>query len=206
MSDAKTIPPKLKWALELGPTLAFLVLYFLIKDRTFTIGGTAYSGFIVATVIFIPVILTAIAVNWRLTGKLSRMQVFTAGMVIVFGGLTAYFNDERFFKMKTTIVYGLLASVLVLGLILRKSWLEYMMGDLIPMRHEGWMIIARGMAIGFAGAAVLNEVIWRTLPTPWWVTLESIALPLALFGWIFFVMMKAEPYLIEEEAGGDGPE
>ena len=106
----------LKSLLELGPPVIFFVVYLRLRDETFLIGGTEYSGFIVATVAFVPILLAAMAVLWWLTGKLSRMQVFTAVMVIFFGGLTAWFNDERFFKMKTTIVYGFFALLLGLGL------------------------------------------------------------------------------------------
>ena len=84
--SAKPINPILKQVLELGPTLAFFLLYIKIKDNTYTIAGTDYSGFIVAAVVFIPVLLAAMAVLWFLTKKLSRMQVFTAIMVIFFGG------------------------------------------------------------------------------------------------------------------------
>ena len=76
-------------ALELGPVVAFFVLYMRIRDDAFTLGGTEYSGFIVATVAFIPLLLAAMGVLWKLSGKISRMQVFTAFMVIFFGGLTA---------------------------------------------------------------------------------------------------------------------
>ena len=94
----KPINPILKQVLELGPTLVFFVIYLKIKEKTFVIAGTEYSGFIMATLVFVPVLLASMAVLWKLTGKLSRMQVFVAFMVIFFGGLTAWFNDERFFK------------------------------------------------------------------------------------------------------------
>ncbi len=97
MTD-RPVNPILKQVLELGPTIVFFLLYLRLRDSTYTIGGTEYSGFIVATVAFIPVLLLAMGILWYLTGKLSRMQVFTAFMVIFFGGLTAWFNDERFFK------------------------------------------------------------------------------------------------------------
>ncbi|MEO0905347.1 MAG: septation protein IspZ, partial [Pseudomonadota bacterium] len=113
----KAINPVVKQVLELGPTLAFFLIYLRIRDETFTIAGTEYTGFIVAALIFIPILLAAMGILWFLTGKLSRMQIFTAFMVIFFGGLTAYFNDERFFKMKTTIVYGVMAGLLGIGLL-----------------------------------------------------------------------------------------
>ena len=123
-----TSPPKLnpvlKQALELGPTLLFFLIYLWIKDDTFRIAGRDTSGFIVATLVLIPILLVAIAVLWRLTGRLSRMQIFTAGIVVVFGALTAIFNNDAFFKMKTTFVYGLFALLLGAGLLRGQSWLE----------------------------------------------------------------------------------
>ena len=91
MTDPKPINPVLKQVLELGPPIAFFLIYLRIRDQSFDFGGTEYSGFIVATVAFVPILLIAMAILWRLTGQLSRMQIFTAFMVIFFGGLTAWF-------------------------------------------------------------------------------------------------------------------
>jgi intracellular septation protein len=135
--SARPVNPFLKQALELGPTILFFLLYLRIKDRSFEIGGAEYSGFIVATLVLVPILLAAMAALWWLTGKLSRMQVFTALVVIVFGGLTAWFNDERFFKMKTTIVYGTFAALLGLGLLWGRSTLEWVMGELLPCGTRG---------------------------------------------------------------------
>ena len=117
----KDINPILKQVLELGPTLVFFLIYLRMRDETYSFGGTDYSGFIVSTIVFIPILLAAMAVLWKLTGKLSRMQVFTAFMVVFFGALTAWFNDERFFKMKTTLVYGTFSAILGIGLVQGKS-------------------------------------------------------------------------------------
>jgi len=135
----KTINPMVKFALEFGPVLLFFVAYTRLKENTYTFGGTEYDGFIVVTAAFVPLLLASIAILWKLTGKISRMQVLTAVMVIFFGGLTVWFNDERFFKIKTTIVYGFFATVLGIGLLLGKSWLE--LDELLPLTSEGWMIL-----------------------------------------------------------------
>ncbi len=193
------VNPILKQVLELGPTVVFFLLYLRLRDDTFTIGGTDYSGFIVATTAFIPVLLLAMAVLWYLTGKLSRMQVFTAFMVIFFGGLTAWFNDERFFKMKTTIVYGCFAAILGTGLLAGKSWLQWIMGELLPMEHEGWMILTRRLTAMFAALAIANEVIWRTQSTDLWVKLETFAFPAALFVFLWLQIVSLQRYLIEED-------
>lgn len=199
MADAREINPILKQVLELGPTLAFFVLYIRIKDDTFTYAGTEYTGFIVAAVLFVPVLLVAMGILWALTGKLSRMQVFTAFMVIFFGGLTAWFNDERFFKMKTTIVYGLLALILGVGLLRGRSWLEFVMADMLPMRSEGWMILTRRLVMAFTALAIANEVIWRTMSTDAWVKIETFGFPLALMAFMMWQFSQLQPYLIEDD-------
>lgn len=200
----RTINPVLKQALELGPTLIFFVLYLRIKDDNFVFAGTSYSGFIVAALALIPLLLAAIATLWFLTGKISRMQIFTAFMVLFFGGLTAWFNDERFFKVKTTIVWGCLSALLWIGLARGKSFLEWAMGDSFPMKTEGWMIFTRNMALMFAAMAIANELIWRTQSTELWVKLETFALPGALMVFMVAQLMALQKYMIEPE-GDDKP-
>lgn len=195
---AKPINPIVKQVLELGPTILFFLIYLRIKDDTFVVGGTEYTGFIMAALIFVPILLVAMGILWKLTGQLSRMQVFTAFMVIFFGGLTAWFNDERFFKMKTTIVYGLFAALLGIGLMRGKSYLAYVMQDMMPMRHEGWMILTRRLCFGFAVLAVANEIVWRTMSTDAWVKIETFAFPVVLMGYLMWQFMALQPYLIEE--------
>ena len=197
MAERK-INPILKQVLELGPTLVFFLIYMRIKDETYTLGGTDYSGFIVAALILVPLLLVATLILWLLTGSLSRMQIFVAVMVIFFGGLTAWFNDERFFKMKTTIVYGCFAVLLGVGLMRGKSLLQWVMAEALPMKPEGWMILTRRLALMFAALAVANEVIWRTQSTELWVKLETFAMPGALFLFLMGNFMALQRFMIEE--------
>lgn len=201
MAEEKKISPGLKMALDLGPVLLFFVAYTRLKDETYTIGGTDYDGFIVVTAAFVPVLLLSIAILWKLTGKISRMQVMTAILVIFFGGLTVWFNDEKFFKIKTTIVYGFFATMLGIGLLLKKSWLEYIMDDFLPLTNEGWMIFTRRLTAAFAALAVANEVVWRTMSTDAWVKIETFGFPVALFA--FFM---SQSWLFQKYADEDGDE
>ena len=195
----KTINPVVKQVLELGPTVFYLGLYTWIKDETYVIGGTEYSGFIVSMLIFIPVLLASMAVLWILTGKTSRMQIFTAFMVIFFGALTWYFNDESFFKAKTSIVYGLFALILGFGLWRGRSYLEWIMGEFLPMKTEGWMILTKRPALLFLGLALANEFIWRTQSEEVWVWLESLAFPAVMFVFLMVQVTALQEYLIEPE-------
>ena len=200
MSDEKTINPILKQVLELGPTILFFLIYLRIKEDVFVIGGTEYTGFIVAALVFVPILLIAMGVLWGLTGKLSRMQVFTAFMVIFFGGLTAWFNDERFFKMKTTIVYGVFAALLGIGLMQGRSYLAFVMSELMPMRDEGWMILTRRLCAAFVVLSVANEIVWRTMSTDAWVKIETFGFPVALMAFLMWQFTALQSYMIDEES------
>ncbi|MEX0338624.1 MAG: inner membrane-spanning protein YciB [Arenibacterium sp.] len=195
----RSVNPVVKQVLELGPPIVFFLIYLRIRDNTYLIGETEYSGFIMATLIFVPIMLVAMGALWAMTRKLSRMQIFTAFMVIFFGALTAWFNDERFFKMKTSIVYGVFAGLLGIGLLQGKSYLAYVMGEMIPMRDEGWMILTKRLCLGFAALALANEIVWRTLSTDLWVKIETFGFPIALFVFLWWQIFALQPYMIEEE-------
>ncbi|WP_116087104.1 inner membrane-spanning protein YciB [Tropicimonas sp. IMCC34011] len=196
---ARKINPWLKQALELGPPLLFFVGYLRIKDDSFLVGGTEYDGFIVAAALFVPLLLLSMAILWKLTGKLSRLQAVTALLVVIFGGLTVWFNDETFFKMKTTIVYGLFAALLGIGLLRGQSWLAWVLDEFMPMAEEGWMKLTRRLALAFAVLAIANEVVWRTMSTETWVKIETFAFPVALILFLWTQIMLLQRYLEEPE-------
>ena len=181
----KQVSGWVKTLLEFGPIAAFFVAYLRLKDQSFTIGGTEYDGFIIVTAAFIPLLLASIGALWWLTGHLSRMQIVTAVLVVVFGGLSVWFNDDRFFKMKPTIIYVLFGGILLFGLARGRSYLEYVMEGLIPLKPEGWMILTKRVGLFFLGLALLNEVVWRTMSTDAWVNFKTFGLTAAIF--IFFM-------------------
>ena len=207
MSEKRKVNPWLKTGLELGPIVLFLAAYLKLKDRIFTIGGTEYEGFILVTAAFIPLILLSTAVLWKLTGHLSRMQVMTAVLVTVFGGLSVWLNDDRFFKMKPTLIYLIFGGLLGVGLLRGESWLRMVMEELMPLDHEGWMKLTRRLCAFFLGLAVANEVIWRTQSTETWVYFKTFGLTAALF--IFFMAQGRifrDHALPDDDADADGNE
>ena len=173
--------PMLKLALELGPLVVFFAAFQLFKGAPVTLMGVQYEGVVMATLVFIPTILAALAVSWALTRKLPRMAVITAIVVVVFGGLTVWLNDDIFIKMKPTIVNGLFALALGFGLLQGRSYLKYLMGEALPLSDEGWMIFTRRWMVFFVFLAVVNEIVWRTQSTDFWVSFKAFGnLPLTL--------------------------
>jgi len=180
----REINPLLKSALELGPILAFLGVYIWLKDEVFLVGGREYSAFIAVTGMFVPVFIVTNGILWALTGKISRMQIFTVVLLVIMGGLAVWFNDDRFVKIKPTITYVVLGGLLGLGLALGQSFLRYLMEELTPLEHEGWMLLTKRTMLFFFGMALLNEAIWRFLSDDifvFWDTLGQLGVTMAFF-------------------------
>ncbi len=197
----RRIAPWLKFTLEFGPILAFFVAYGRLKGASVTVAGTSYDGFLVATALFIPLILVATAISWRLTGRLSRMQAMTAVLVVILGGLGLWFNDERFFKMKPTVLYLLFGGLLFFGLASGRPWLEWAFDELIPLDEAGWRKLTFRLASLFLVLAALNELIWRLFSTDAWVSFKTFGLPAILFG---FFMLQSRLFRRHGHTGDDG--
>lgn len=185
MAERRKINPWVKLGLELGPLVVFFIAFSRLREAHVQIGATSYSGFMIATALFIPLLAVATLILWRLTGHLAAMQIATLVLVVVFGGLSLWFNDERFFKMKPTLIYLLFAGALALGLARGKSWLQLVMDEMVPMRPEGWTILTKRLIAFFVGLAIANEAIWRTMSDQAWVNFKTFGLTILMFG--FFI-------------------
>ncbi|TPG12333.1 septation protein IspZ [Sphingomonas oligophenolica] len=164
-------------AIDYGPLLVFFAITFvapaepmraLVAAFTRTLNDLtrvealliarvicATAGFVIATVI-------AMAVSKAKLGTISPMLWISGALVVVFGGLTIYFADPRFIKMKPTFVYAIFASVLVFGLITRRPLLQQLLGAAYPgLTEAGWIKLTRNWAIFFVVMAIANELVWR---------------------------------------------
>lgn len=177
----KQISGWIKAALDYGPIVAYFIAYSRLKEQVFLIGGTEYSGFLIVTAAFVPVMVLCTGLAWWLTGHLSKMQVVTVVLVVVFGGLSVWLQDERFFKMKPTLIYLIFAGALAFGLMRGKSYLGDLLGATLPLQPQGWMILTRRMALFFLALAVANEAVWRLMSTDAWVNFKTFGLTGALF-------------------------
>lgn len=181
----REVNPMLKTVLELGPVLAFFAAYLWLKDDVFQIGGRDYGGFILVTAGFVPLMVASTAILWRLTGKLSKMQLITLVLVVIFGGLSVWLNDERFFKVKPTLIYLVFALILGFGLVRGQSYLRHVMEEMMPLQPEGWMKLTRRLCLFFFALAAANEAVWRLMSTETWVWFKTFGLTAAVF--VFFM-------------------
>ncbi|WP_312530683.1 inner membrane-spanning protein YciB [Paracoccus sp. (in: a-proteobacteria)] len=204
---ASATPAWVKPALEYGPALLFLVIFLFLRERTISLAGTDYQGFVIATMIFVPVQVIASLLLWRLTGKISVMQIMTVVLVVFFGGLTAWLNDPKFLEMKPTILYLFFAGLLGLSLALRKNWLQAVLGEALPMRPEGWRILTIRLVVLFIAMALANEIVRRTMSQSAWVYFKTFGLMIIMFGFFMLNAKLFERFALPktDQDGQNGP-
>ena len=174
-------PQMLKLAIELGPLLVFYLGFSFGSRIVEAVPFFAANGFndplYPATALFMVAMIASLILSALLLHKIAVMPVVTAIVVVIFGGLTFYFHDTTFAKMKPTVINGLFGCVLLGGLLFRQSLLRYVFGDVYKLRPEGWSALTLRWGIFFFVLAVLNEVVWRMLGDNLWASYKTFVTP-----------------------------
>ena len=171
LSEKKSVSPGLKFALELGP-IALFVLTYNFGDRiapALGISGILERPIFLATAVLMVVTPITIAVSWVMTRALPAMPMVTLVIVSIFGGLTLWFQDDTFIKMKPTIINILFGAALLGGLAMGKSFLKILMDAAFDLDDEGWKILTFRWGLFFLFLAVVNEIVWRNFSESFWV-------------------------------------
>jgi len=152
-------PQIIKLVLELGP----LVVFFI---------GNARADIFVATAWFMGAMAISLIASWLLLKKIAVMPLVTGAVVLVFGGLTLWLQDDTFIKMKPTITNTLFGSVLLGGLLFGQSLLKYVFGEVYRLQPRGWYVLTLRWGLFFFALAVVNEILWRNFSTDIWVAFK----------------------------------
>ena len=174
----KTENAGLRLAIDYAPLLVFVAITFfapnaplmkLVASITNGLDGMeqmkaiVIARVIVATTAFMVATVIAMIVSQMKLGSISPMLWISGALVVVFGGLTVYFHDPSFIKMKPTFVYLLFSGVLTFGLLTGRPLLQQLLGTAYPgLSAEGWRKVTRNWALFFVFMAALNEIVWRT--------------------------------------------
>jgi intracellular septation protein len=160
-----------RMALDLGPLIAFFAAF-------------QFFGIYAATGAFMALVLVSLGLGYWLEKRVSPVTLFTAVIVMVFGGLTLYLKNDTFLKIKPTIIYATFCAVLLGGLAFNRLFIKYALAFEFEMPESAWRTLTWRWGLFFAGLAALNEIVWRNFTTGQWVTFKVwIILPLIfIFG------------------------
>lgn len=166
--------PGLKMALELGPLLVF---FFGNLRGEWLVGKfpalSAIGGpLLIATALFMVATVISLVISKIVFKHLPVMPFVSGVVVMVFGGLSIWLQDETFIKMKPTIVNTLFGVVLLGGLVFGKSLLGYVFNAAFNLDAEGWKKLTLRWGIFFLFLAILNEVVWRNFSDEAWVNFK----------------------------------
>ena len=165
MNAAGPAPHWLKPAIDYGPLAVFFATYLAL-------------GLMPATAALIAVSLIALSAAWVLERRVPLVPLVTAAIVVVFGGLTLWLQDETFIKMKPTFVQAIFALVLLGGLALGRPLLKPLLAPMMPpMSDRAWRRFTLRYGLFFVAMAALNELVWRTQSTDFWVSFKVFGLP-----------------------------
>jgi intracellular septation protein len=185
----KELNPVLKLVLDIGP----LVLFFATNSK---------FGIYVATGVFMAAVLAALAVSYGMTRHLAIMPLVTAVIVLVFGGLTLVLHDDLFIKLKPTIIYVLFGGTLVGGLAFGKPLLGIVFDSVFHLQEEGWRKLTWRWALFFFVLAILNEIVWRTQTTDFWVSFKLFGVVPLTFLFAALQVPLLSKYSTEKDKNG----
>lgn len=177
MTEPKKHNPAWSMLVDYGPLIVFFAAYRL--------GGGGLQGALVGTVGFMVAVVIAIVIGLTVLKRVPPMVWLSAILILGFGGVTLYLRDPRFIQMKPTVIYILLAAVLLGGLLRRKAVLKWLFGPIFRgLTQEGWLKLSRNWALFFLALAVANEIMRATLDFDTWLTLKvwGVTIVSVLFG------------------------
>ena len=187
-----TTSPKMgqgiKLLIEMGPLVAFFI-------------GNWKAGIFWGTGIFMVATAISLSVSWALTRKIAMVPLVSAVFVAIFGALTLWLHSDLFIKVKVTLINALFGAVLLGGVAFGRSYLKLVMGEAVKLTEAAWRTLSIRWGVFFLCLAVLNEIVWRSVPTDQWVNFKVFGLlPLTLL----FAVANApfmSKHMIEDEKG-----
>ena len=127
----------------------------------------------VATGVIMVATTVQMLILYKLDGRLQTMHKVTWALVMGFGALTLGFHDERFVKIKPTVLYALTGLALAIGLwVFKKNFLKMMLGAQLKMADPVW----RNLTVIWIGYSVfmaaLNAYVALLYTTEQWVNFK----------------------------------
>lgn len=165
---------------------------------------TAYkvAGIYAATATLIAAAIAAVIIGYISERRLAPVPLFTAVVVGTLGGLTLYFKDDTFIKMKPTIVYIFLGGALIGSECIGRPVAKPLLGAAVRLQENAWRILAYRFGAFFFIMACLNEIVWRSFSRDVWVNYHTFG-AMAL---TFIFAASQTPFMMRHAQGDETPQ
>ncbi|WP_341859460.1 inner membrane-spanning protein YciB [Qipengyuania sp. GPGPB31] len=172
MTESAKPKPKTGWLnilVDYGPLLVFLGVYkFYQPPETSTFGEIA--AVIYGTIAFMIAAVAALVFSKFKFGHVSPMLILSTALIVGFGGLTIWLQDEKFIQIKPTAIYLLFGVLLIGGWLRGKALLQILLEAAFEgVDREGWLKLSRNWGVFFVFMAGLNEVLRLQLDFESWL-------------------------------------
>ncbi len=152
-----------KFLCDYLPLIVFILVYKFSK---------AADPILPATFYMIIVTFFALIISYFLTKKIAKMPLFSAILLVIFGGLTIFSGNDLFIKIKPTLINLIFAAILFFGYFSKKPFVSHLFGSEMKMSDKAWHTLSWRWAWFFVFLAVLNEIVWRNFSTDFWVSFK----------------------------------
>lgn len=156
-------------AVEVGPLAVFFLSFYV------------YDIF-VATAAFMAATTLAVIYSHRAENRLPVLPLLSLALIFLFGGLTLYWQDERFIMMRPTAINLFYGLALAVSWLLGAPLLKSILAPGLLLTEAGWQKLTARLALFLIALAALNEVVWRNFDVDVWVAFKTFAtVPLNVF-------------------------
>ena len=178
---------------ELGPVLAFIVIYNVMLHLPNETGlFSADTALYWATGVLIAA--TSFVIGFKLVKKqpISPMLIFSTSLIVAFGTLGILLQSKAFILHKPTLINLLFASLIFGGLATGRNLWQMMMDSLFDLPDFAWRTLAIRWGLYFVAMALWNEfLVWNYSEEVW----ANWRLGNLVFGFIF--MVANTPYMLK---------
>jgi intracellular septation protein len=187
--ENKQISSGLKLALEMGPLGVFLGANSYRDQLVEAIPALGVFGDpkFAAIFLFMIAMIISVTITWILEKRLAIMPVITCVMVLIFGAVSIWLQDEYFLKIKPTIVNILFGAGLLIGLFVFKvPFMKIAFDGPFKLDDTGWWKLTFRWALYFLFLALVNEIVWRNFSYDFWVAFKFWAtMPMTMIFMLF---------------------
>jgi intracellular septation protein len=173
---ANSGPTWVRLVSDLGPALVFFFGYNHANKSGVPAWAQQLTGdqaVLFATLIFLPAAIAGFAFSYWRERSISPIGLFSFVMIGIFSGLALWLKNDIFIKMRPTLIYGLMGSILLVSVAFKRNLLKSLFSGALHMPELQWQGLAVRAGIMYLCLSAINEAVWRSFPEQTWVTYNT---------------------------------